>query len=354
MSVATQKQDFIIYAPDIHQGDAVGNHCLGVYRLAERLGFQPKIAALRSTFDGAVYRTTPVESVLNSTNDKHIIFVSYSIYDENIERLSSQNCRKICYFHNVTTPSLLEEFDPITADLCRKSFDQFSFLAQFDLLFCNSTFSKESLGDVGKHALVIPPIFPDQLATFSEKTNTNEGPRDTLTYIGRLVPHKNLEDLITIISEAKKKFGKALKLNIIGNDCNLRYSNYLKELASDLDVAKQCIFHGAISTDMMISILSTSDVYITASEHEGFCIPVLEASLMGIPSVVKGGSATEELLNCKELVFHEPEDATNKVINLLEDEEMYSKFCNQSQITVDKVFSLISDESWKKAIETVA
>lgn len=354
MNVTRSKREFIIYAPDIHQGDAVGNHCLGVYRLAERLGFEPIISAIRSTYDESVYRTQSVESVLDSSSEERVLFVSYSIYDENFEVLASKKCKKICYFHNVTTPNLLEEFEPITAELCRKSAEQFSLLNHFDLLICNSEFTKTSLDTVGDKAIVIPPVFSDQLNTFMRQPNVIPcDKRNALTYVGRVVPHKKVEDLILVVSQAKKHYGMHLKLNIIGNECNHIYSTYLRNLASQLGIEDQCTFYGSIPLDQMLSILLDTDVYVTASEHEGFCIPVLEASLMGIPSLVKGGSAAEELLNDSELVFETPEDATNRVNSLLSSEDNYSKSCRDLHVTIDRIFSTISDDNWNKVIERV-
>jgi hypothetical protein len=94
-----------ICAPDIFAGDAVGNHCIGIARMAMRLGMDAELYAQR--FDATVLPIHPLLDLLQQVDADDLLLVSYSIFDPFLEQLLALPCRKLCYFHGVTDPDLL-------------------------------------------------------------------------------------------------------------------------------------------------------------------------------------------------------------------------------------------------------
>lgn len=309
--------NIIIYAPDIHQGDAVGNHCLGVYDAAETLGLNATLCALRSSFEKDKYNRIDVEDLLRCDWSESLLFISYSIYDEKLEELIDLGVRTICYFHNVTSPELLEKYEPITAKLCEKSYSQLTQLKSIKTVISNSKFTQDVLFKYGVESKVIPPIFPQ----FLDKFEINIGKKfkensRSLIFIGRVVPHKNIEMLFYIIYLLRKSDYK-YKLNIVGNISNLSYFHVLQDRIEQLNIKDSVKFYGSVSSEVLEEMISSSSAMITASRHEGFCIPLIEALSSGVPAFALKGTAADELLSEKTL-FSSIDDGKDKILNLLE------------------------------------
>ncbi|MFM0328573.1 glycosyltransferase [Paraburkholderia strydomiana] len=289
-----------ICAPDIFSGDAVGNHCLGIDRAARRLGLGVKLYAQR--YDAGIFDVQPLDHLIASVARDDIVLLCYSIFDPYLERILALDCRKICYFHGVTDPQLLRELEPRTALLCEKAVDQLPLLAGFDLVAANSTNTAAGLSgvmDVAK-VKVIPPVFAD-MPVFKRKlmpaVATSIEPN--LLMVGRVVPHKRLEDGINVLASLQER-GFSATLTIVGSLPNYDYLKLLINHARRLSVLERVDFKGMLDDADLVESYQTANALLAMSRHEGFCVPVLEAMHFGKPVFVRGGTAAEEICpkNC--------------------------------------------------------
>lgn len=356
MGICIVNDKLVIYAPDIHAGDAVGNHCLGVYRLAERLGLRPVIAAQRFSFDESLYSSVKIDDLFSSELGDAILYISYSIYDSLLEKVIKLDNKKICYFHNVTTPDLLEEFEPVTASLCRKSYTQFNKLRHFDLIVSNSSFSKGIVEEFVDFSYVIPPLFSDQIDGFiNQKTSrpTVQSDLNSVTYLGRIVPHKKIEDIITIVSNYNSLYEDKIILNIVGNSTNEKYAQFLLNKVKELGNENYIVFHGGVNQTCLYQILSSSISLITASEHEGFCIPVLEAMAMKLPVLAKKGTAADELLPEVNLSYSSLDEAVQLLHKIRMDIGFRNQLVQCAFDNVEPVIEKASDKHWQEILKIV-
>ncbi|MEB0136049.1 glycosyltransferase [Actimicrobium sp. CCC2.4] len=284
-----------ICAPDIFSGDAVGNHCLGIARCVRRLGYDAEIYAQRFTVGNHDIR--PVENIFKDIRSDDILVVSYSILDPFLDRLLQINCRKICYFHGVTQPALLQDIDPVTAELCQRSIDQLPKLCGFDVVVANSLSSKNYLSGFinGSFVSVIPPVFYD-MPIFQHKPviRGSDSSAKRLLMVGRVVPHKCIEDGISLVSMLRKLQFPAT-LSVVGSMPNYEYVKYLINFARNLNILDTIEFNGTLDDIDLFYCYENSDALIVMSRHEGYCVPVLEAMHFGTSVVVRGGTAAEEI-----------------------------------------------------------
>ncbi|CAE6706866.1 glycosyltransferase family 4 protein [Paraburkholderia nemoris] len=296
----------LICAPDIFSGDAVGNHCLGVARAARRLGFAAELYA--QNHDAANERVHPLSELTSAVQPDDVLFLSYSIFDPNLDQITKLKCKKIGYFHGVTDPELLRAFEPRTAQLCQDALAQLPALEAFDLLVANSHFSAQALEGVAGHASieVVPPVFADMPA-FSRNPNSRSAPRANaeLLMVGRVVPHKRIEDGIEILHRLRN-LGVPSTLSVIGSMPNYDYSKYLINYARRLGVLDNVDFKGTLDDCDLLDCFERSAVLLVTSRHEGFCVPVLEAMHYGKPVLVRAGTAAEELCLAESVL---PDDA---------------------------------------------
>ncbi|OJA26974.1 glycosyltransferase family 4 protein [Burkholderia ubonensis] len=304
-----------VAAPDIFVGDAVGNHCLGVARAARRLGLDVRTFA--RAFDGDV---EPIEGLFEEIRDDDTLFVSYSIFDSTLERLLALPGRKICYFHGVTTPDLLREFEPVTADLCARSIEQFPLLDRFDVLLANSYWTAQSLApylDIGR-VRIVPPVSADMPIFHRQRTpRVSRGPLNLLT-VGRVVPHKRIEDAIDVLALVRRA-GCDARLTVVGSEPNRTYSSYLAAHAREFGMDSDLTFTGMVDEQQLFSHFDAADALLSVSLHEGFCVPVLEALSLGLPTIVRSGTAASEVGQGAAVMFDDLTEAGEAIYRMFRD-----------------------------------
>lgn len=320
-----------IAAPDIFPADAVGNHCLGIARAARRLGWEAQCYAQR--FAGDVQS---IDLLLDAANPlvqpDDTLLVSYSIHDPLLERLLALPGRKLCYFHGVTSPELLREFEPVTADLCAKSIEQYPQLARFDRVMANSRVTAQSLAHVVPldQIVIVPPVSPD-LPVFTragqDAPRAALAPHDgvRLLTVGRVVPHKRVEDAIEIVAQARK-LGVPARLRIVGSTPNGAYAHFLLEHAKALGVGEHVDLVGVLDDDALFAEFNAADALLTVSQHEGFCVPVLEAMRIGLTCLVREGTAASEVAAGCAVEFTALDEAAQALHALVQDGTLAMRF----------------------------
>ena len=74
-----------------------------------------------------------------------------------------------------------------------------------------------------------------------------------------------------------------------------------------LDIGDAVTFHGSVPDDALDRHYSTASVYASASEHEGFCVPLIEAMAAGLPIVARDAAAVPETLGDAGLLVPGPD-----------------------------------------------
>jgi glycosyltransferase involved in cell wall biosynthesis len=115
--------------------------------------------------------------------------------------------------------------------------------------------------------------------------------------VGRLAPNKCVEDVIKAFYFLVKYSDPQARLRLVGIDTDTElYSFSLRELANYLGIGYAVEFVGALADDEVRAMYEASDVYLCMSEHEGFCLPLIEAMHFGLPVVAYAAGAVPETL----------------------------------------------------------
>ncbi|HEY2019830.1 glycosyltransferase [Paraburkholderia sp.] len=263
--------------------------------MAERLGMTAELYA--SGFDEGTHGVRPLEALFDEVRRDDLVLLSYSIFDPCLGRILALDCKKICYFHGVTDPQLLRALEPRTAQLCDKALAQLPLLAGFDALVANSHGTAKSLaGIVDTDAIaVVPPVFPDMYVFRREMPRRGRKRQEpNLLMVGRVVPHKRVEDGIELLALLKHRDFNAT-LSIVGSTPNYDCLKFLINHARRLGVLERVDFKGMLDDADLFECFESANGLLAMSRHEGFCVPVLEAMHYGKPVFVRGGTAAEEI-----------------------------------------------------------
>jgi glycosyltransferase involved in cell wall biosynthesis len=284
-------------APTVMSRDAIGNYCRNTAKIFEAQGYRVQIYA--DNFDLSDFRAIKKYSELYRDIQKDdVIIVNYSIFDPQLNKLKALSNKKIIIFQNVTPSDMLEQWDLATSIVCAASSEQFTSIAEFDDIFVSTYYTGLILQSYFAHPKkirVIPPLYHWQYHD-DETDKPKRSVKTKLLFVGRLVPNKCIEDLIKMYFEYLK-FDWEATITIVGSDWNTKYRTYLNDLVREFGFQEgQVNFAGSITDSELRYQYQTANAFVCMSEHEGYCIPIVEAMFSKIPVFAYSHPAVCEVL----------------------------------------------------------
>ena len=307
-----------ILTPSITTGDAVSNDVLGMYGVLRELGHEVRIYAEGWTFDSPRVRPAArVAGFLKGARDLLIYHYSRG-WEFGLRLLGELRCRRAIKYHNVTPPEFFTRFSQDFARMCMEGRGQLPAVAGAgcDLYMSASEYNARELLDEGAPAalsFVVPPFHhidrldaieadPAVLAAYGD------GRTNVLT-VGRIAPNKGHALLLEAFAAYHHDYDRASRLVIVGKtETRLgAYNRLLAETARRLRVEDAVVFAGEVTDHALKAFYSAADVFMMTSEHEGFCVPLVEAMAMKVPIVAHGAAAVPATVGGAGLVWAEKE-----------------------------------------------
>ncbi|HMP72945.1 MAG TPA: glycosyltransferase [Kiritimatiellia bacterium] len=230
-----------------------------------------------------------------------VLIHHYSIQSPALDRFVGAAARKVLIYHNITPAEFFRGFDDGLAEALAGARRRLPEIGKAcDAVIAVSEFNASELRGLGLEKVSVLPLFfsPQALDAPSDPEVAKRlgGGLTTLLYVGRLAPNKKVEDLI-------EGYGYYSRLNpysrlvIVGSERSCpRYFSMLKMLTGDLDLPNVC-FEGFASPGGLPTYYSRADVFLTTSEHEGYCLPLLEAMYKKVPVIARKVGGIPEALD---------------------------------------------------------
>lgn len=308
-----QKATIRIVAPNIFMRDSVGNFCLDVYKLCRQNDIAVEMYAGRRdlSVNDIVRKIYALQG--DSTPDDTLLYF-FSTYDPLLDQIAGLSFRKkIVYFHGVTNPKLLQVFDLELSKSCARGLRQLPALSKFDLIAANSMASASRLAreleqDLGAIKVVPPRIVSGELLKRERLHGTRREDQSgaRLLFVGRIKSHKKIEDVIELFA-VYLGLDPSAECWIVGGQADQAYRSYLDWVVDHRLGAegRRIQWLGNVSDEQLNNIYAEADVYVSMSEDEGFCLPLVEAMVAGVPVFAYGVEAVREVLGQAGFVFHE-------------------------------------------------
>ncbi|WP_439030487.1 glycosyltransferase family 4 protein [Gordonia terrae] len=102
-----------------------------------------------------------------------------------------------------------------------------------------------------------------------------------LCVLSRLVPHKQVEDALTVVARLRRE-GVDARLDVIGGGW---WSDELRTAAAELGVTEVVRFHGHVDERRKHELLAGARVHLMPSRKEGWGLAVVEAAQHGVPTI---------------------------------------------------------------------
>ncbi len=221
---------------------------------------------------------------------------------EVISFLLDQGDRIVVMYHNITPASYFSAIDPSFAALLDAGRSELRYLSdKVDLALAVSHYNADELIEMGFPDVRVSPLLVDVRgpggvtidAGMVGELDRVLGPGPTLLYVGQLLPHKRVDLLLQAFHVLSTHLVPEARLVVAGIGRLAGYRRALEGLLHELALHKATLT-GHISPEELAACWSIADVFVTASEHEGFCMPLAEAMAHGVPIVARRCAAIPE------------------------------------------------------------
>jgi glycosyltransferase involved in cell wall biosynthesis len=305
-----------IVSPSFASADAVTNDALGMRDVLLRRGDQVRLfCESHSLQQPGIGDLTDVSGFLKSETDV-VIYHHSRGWIEGVELLQQLSCRRAIKYHNVTPAKFFTGFSSYDEEQCDLGRKQLTDLAraQCDRYLSASAFSMKELIGAGASetkSFVVPPFHHiDRLSQITADHSIVERYSDgtaNILSVGRVVPHKAYVQLIDVFARYHHDYNRNARLVIVGKGGEgfSPYSKSLRRAVERLGLKDSVVFTGGVSDEVLKAWYVVADVFVTVSEHEGFCVPLVEAMSMKLPIVAFASTAIPETLGDAGIVWNE-------------------------------------------------
>ena len=290
------------WVPAAHRGDAIGDSARRVRGLLRGLGHQSELYAMTMDDDlrGDVLPWTDSSARRGDLTIFHFALVS---------PMTAQFARlprgRVLQYHNVTPAYFFAPYDAEIFRLAALSRDDLrTLVGHTDIALGDSEYNRQELEEMGfTNTGVFPIAIDTERITNAPRVPSLEflltdGPLLNFLFVGRIAPNKKIEDHIRMAEHYKRYVDTAYRFIFVGKtDAIPRYYDMIRKLMNDYEMLEdRFIFTGPVPDADLATYYRTAHVYLSLSEHEGFCVPLLEAMAADVPVLAYSSTAVPDTL----------------------------------------------------------
>jgi L-malate glycosyltransferase len=288
--------------PSLASRDAIGVHTMNLRDGLRHVGIDSDIFYGSVTPDVA-HEGRPVTELGRSGRDRWLLYQS-SIGSPVYDLFAARPEPKLVNYHNITPADLLRDWEPNVAYEVALGRTQLARLGpQSRLAVADSAFNESELRALGYGDTAVVPLLIDMhrkgeeadpaVAARLARQKATAGGAD-LIFVGKVSPHKAPHDLVKMLAVLRRLYDPAARLHLVGSPLGETYEPALRAFVTELGLDDAVNFAGSVSEAELEAYLQAADVFVCASDHEGFCVPLAEAMGHGVPIVAYGVTAVPE------------------------------------------------------------
>jgi glycosyltransferase involved in cell wall biosynthesis len=291
-----------VHAPRVHQvlatlgyGDAIGHEVLGIQRVLRAAGYASEIFV--ETADPRLEPLTlDYRDMIDNVGPADILIHHFSIGSRASRTAFALPGKMALVYHNITPP---EYFIGVHKDLVKLCFrgrrELTAYIDRCDVALGDSEYNRLELEALGFRHTGVLPVVPDfshldvppdnRLAVEFDDGWTN------VMFVGRVIPNKKIENVITAFHAFRTNHNPRSRLLLVGSYSGFeRYLAMLHALIARLGTT-DVHFLGHVSNEELTALYDVADLFLCASEHEGFCVPIVEAFYKRVPVLAYAATA---------------------------------------------------------------
>jgi glycosyltransferase involved in cell wall biosynthesis len=287
------------FVPVLHRGDAVGRHTLRLRDATRARGLSSHIF-VDLIQDETADETLPAPDYEAEARPGDVVVYQFATASSMAPWLAGRRETLVVNYHNVTPPELLAPWDPYLALGQQRALADLDVLtARASLAVADSAYNEAQLKEAGFAATaVVPPsaALGREVAPAEPTAARAHGSGARWLAVGRVAPNKAVEHALAALTVTRQHGDPGATLRIIGRPVTAAYERALRQQVAALGLRDAVTFVGYASDAAVADAYASADVLVVTSDHEGFCVPVVEAMAAGLPVVAFDQGAVPEVL----------------------------------------------------------
>ena len=290
-------------------GDAIGHEVLGIQRVLRAAGYESEIiveTADRRLEDLTVdYRDAP-----GYVTADDVLIHHFSLGSRASRTAFALPARMALIYHNITPPEFYVGIHPQLMLQCYRGLRELkAYVPRVDLALGDSEFNRKDLESYGFAPTSVLPVVPDFSHLDHDPDFALAGQFDdvwvNILFVGRFVPNKKPEDLVRFFHAYKRLYNRNARLILAGSYAG--FDDYLAQVRALIAKTGAADVHilGQVSDQELTALYEIADIFLCASEHEGFCVPLLEAFHKGVPVIAYAATAVPETMDGAGVLYAE-------------------------------------------------
>ena len=296
------------WVPAAHRGDAIGDSARRVRELLRAHGHQSELYAL--TIDDDL-RGDVLPFSHDGARQGDVTIFHFALPSPMTEPFASLPGRRVLQYHNITPASFFAPYDPQLFRLAALGRQELQSLAgRVDLALGDSEFNRQELEALGFAPTGVLPI----AVNMSRITDAPRRPAlekilgdglINILFVGRIVPNKRIDDHIRLAEMYKRYVDYYYRFIFVGRyDAVPSYFAQVQALITEFQMLPDRFwFTGPVPDEDLGAFYRWADAYVSLSEHEGFCVPLVEAMAADVPILAYAAGAVPETLGGAGVLF---------------------------------------------------
>ena len=289
------------WIPAAHRGDAVGDNERVMRGLFRERGHESEIYALTIDED-LTEEIRPWHHSESRQGD--VTMLHFAVPSPMTAALGTLPGARILHYHNVTPAHFFAPYDAGIAQMAAAGRRELATLAdRVDLALGVSSYNRDELDALGFRNTGVLPIvvdvdrLRDGLPVPSIEKVLQDGLVNIL-FVGRIAPNKKIEDHIRLAEHYKRYVDTYYRFIFVGKyDAVPRYFDTVRALIAKYQMLSDRFwFTGPVPDRELAAYYRNAHAYVSLSEHEGFCVPLVEAMAMDVPVLAYAAAAVPETL----------------------------------------------------------
>jgi L-malate glycosyltransferase len=290
-------------------GDAIGHEVLGIQRVLRSAGYESEIFV-----QAADRRVEPLtrdyRELIDASHPDNLLFHHFSLASKASRTAFALPDRMALIYHNITPPEFFVGLHRSLSNECFRGRRELAAYAdRCDIALGDSEFNRLDLEALGFTRTAVLPVVPgfSHLDCPADRTVANlfDDTWTNILFVGRMVPNKKIEDLIRFFHAYHSFYNAHSRLLLVGSQGGFdRYMAALHGLVGGLGNS-HVHFVGQVSNEELVAFYEIADLFLCASEHEGFCVPLVEAFYKGIPVLAYASTAVPATMDGAGILYED-------------------------------------------------
>jgi glycosyltransferase involved in cell wall biosynthesis len=302
--------------PKVHQvlatlgyGDAIGHEVLGIHRVLRSAGYESEIIV--ETADPRLEDlTVDYRDIVGDVGEDDLLIHHFSLGSRASRTAFALPARMALIYHNITPP---EYFIGVHDQLVRQCFhgrrELTAYRTRCELALGDSEFNRQELESLGFDPTGVLHVVPDfshlDGAPDSRILDAYDDEWTNILFVGRLVPNKRPDDIIRFFHAYKTTYNPRSRLIIAG--AHGGFEAYLAQIHGFIAALGVEDVHilGQVTDEALTALYDVADLFLCASEHEGFCVPIVESFYKRVPVLAYAATAVPATMDGGGVLFTE-------------------------------------------------